>query len=70
MTDPGLQAGVAKAQEKSGTTPASAAFLVPTKALHLTLALLRLMGPGEVAASHCIKTCALGLGSWHPTVEL
>ncbi|XP_032704521.1 leukocyte receptor cluster member 9 [Lontra canadensis] len=52
VTDPGLQAGVAKAQEELvQAAPSCAAFLVPAGALHLTLALLRLTGPGEVAAA-------------------
>lgn len=52
VTDPGLQAGVAKAQEELvQAAPSCAAFLVPAGALHLTLVLLRLIGPGEVAAA-------------------
>ncbi|XP_032244768.1 leukocyte receptor cluster member 9 [Phoca vitulina] len=52
VTDPGLQAGVAKAQEELvRAAPSCAAFVVPAGALHLTLALLRLTGPGEVAAA-------------------
>ncbi|XP_029780250.1 leukocyte receptor cluster member 9 [Suricata suricatta] len=52
VTDPWLQAGVAKAQEELiRAAPSCAAFLVPAGALHLTLALLRLAGPGEVAAA-------------------
>ncbi|XP_034493993.1 leukocyte receptor cluster member 9 [Ailuropoda melanoleuca] len=52
VTDPGLQAGVAKAQEELvRAAPSCAAFMVPAGALHLTLALLRLTGPGEVAAA-------------------
>lgn len=52
VTDPGLQAGVAKAQEELvQAEPSCAAFMVPVGALHLTLALLRLAGPGEVAAA-------------------
>lgn len=52
VTDPGLQARVAKAQEALvRVAPSCTAFLVPAGALHLTLALLRLTGPGEVAAA-------------------
>lgn len=52
VTEPGLQAGVAKAQEELvRAAPSCAAFLVPPQALHLTLALLRLGGPGEMAAA-------------------
>ncbi|XP_040313846.1 leukocyte receptor cluster member 9 isoform X2 [Herpailurus yagouaroundi] len=52
VTDPGLQARVARAQEELvRATPSCAAFMVPAGALHLTLALLRLAGPGEVAAA-------------------
>ncbi|XP_046286773.1 leukocyte receptor cluster member 9 [Marmota monax] len=52
MSDLGLQAEVAKAQERLvQVDPSCAAFLVPTHALHLTLALLRLAGPGEEAAA-------------------
>lgn len=52
VTEPGLQAGVAKAQEELvRAAPSCAAFLVPPQALHLTLALLRLGGPGETAAA-------------------
>lgn len=52
VTEPGLQAGVAKAQEGLvRAAPSCAAFLVPPQALHLTLALLRLGGPGETAAA-------------------
>lgn len=52
VTDPGLQAWVAKAQEELvRVAPSCTAFLVPAGALHLTLALLRLTGPGEVAAA-------------------
>ncbi|KAK2492783.1 hypothetical protein MC885_008632, partial [Smutsia gigantea] len=52
VTDPGLQAGVAKAQEELvRTEPSCAAFMVPAQALHLTLTLLRLAGPGELMAT-------------------
>ncbi|XP_039100112.1 leukocyte receptor cluster member 9 [Hyaena hyaena] len=52
VTDPRLQAGVAKAQEELvRAAPWCATFMVPAGALHLTLALLRLAGPGEVAAA-------------------
>lgn len=52
VTDPGLQAGVAKAQEELvRTEPSCAAFTVPAQALHLTLALLRLAGPGQLTAT-------------------
>ncbi|CAK6437458.1 unnamed protein product [Pipistrellus nathusii] len=52
VTEPGLQAGVAKAQlELVRAAPSCAPFLVPAQALHLTLALLRLGGPGETAAA-------------------
>lgn len=52
VTEPTLQAGVAKAQEALvRAAPSCAPFLVPPQALHLTLALLRLGGPGETAAA-------------------
>ncbi|XP_016077533.1 PREDICTED: leukocyte receptor cluster member 9 [Miniopterus natalensis] len=52
VTDPGLQAGVAKAQkELVQAEPSCATFMVPPEALHLTLALLRLAGPGETVAA-------------------
>ncbi|XP_036896550.1 leukocyte receptor cluster member 9 [Sturnira hondurensis] len=52
VTDPRLQAGVAKAQEELvRRTPSCAAFMVPPQALHLTLALLRLAGPGDTVAA-------------------
>lgn len=52
VTEPGFQAEVAKAQQQLvQVAPSCAAFLVPTEALHLTLALLRLTGPGEEAAA-------------------
>ncbi|KAM5236282.1 leukocyte receptor cluster member 9 [Ctenodactylus gundi] len=52
VTEPGLQAEVAKAQARLvQVAPSCAEFLVPTEALHLTLALLRLAGPGEEAAA-------------------
>ncbi|XP_021090978.1 leukocyte receptor cluster member 9 isoform X2 [Mesocricetus auratus] len=52
VTEPGLRAEVVKAQERLvQMAPACAAFLVPAKDLHLTVALLRLTGPGEEAAA-------------------
>ncbi|XP_027624659.1 leukocyte receptor cluster member 9 [Tupaia chinensis] len=52
VTEPWLRAEVAKAQKQLvRVDPACAPFLVPTEALHLTLALLRLAGPGEEAAA-------------------
>uniref|UniRef100_A0A8C0WKL6 C3H1-type domain-containing protein n=1 Tax=Castor canadensis TaxID=51338 RepID=A0A8C0WKL6_CASCN len=52
VTEPALQAEVTKAQEYlAQIAPFCAAFLVPTQDLHLTLALLRLAGPGEEAAA-------------------
>ncbi|KAM7060035.1 leukocyte receptor cluster member 9 [Molossus nigricans] len=52
VTEPELQASVAKAQnELVRAVPSCAAFMVPPQALHLTLALLRLAGPGETAAA-------------------
>ncbi|CAH7408696.1 leukocyte receptor cluster member 9 [Phodopus roborovskii] len=52
VTDPGLRGEVAKAQEHLvRTAPSCAASLVPAQALHLTMALLRLAGPGEEAAA-------------------
>ncbi|XP_007123359.2 leukocyte receptor cluster member 9 [Physeter macrocephalus] len=52
VTEAELQAGVAKVQEELvRNAPACAAFTVPAQALHLTVALLRLAGPGEVAAA-------------------
>lgn len=51
-TEPGLRAEVVKAQEHLvRIAPPCAAFLVPIQALHLTVALLRLTGPGEEAAA-------------------
>lgn len=52
VTEPGLQAGVARAQEELvRVMPSCAAFMVPPQDLHLTLALLRLAGPGDTAAA-------------------
>uniref|UniRef100_A0A452EX24 Leukocyte receptor cluster member 9 n=1 Tax=Capra hircus TaxID=9925 RepID=A0A452EX24_CAPHI len=52
VTEPELRAKVAKVQEDLvGDAAACAAFMVPAEALHLTLALLRLAGPGEAAAA-------------------
>ncbi|XP_036999635.2 leukocyte receptor cluster member 9 [Artibeus jamaicensis] len=52
VTDPGLQAGVAEAQEELvRRTPSCAAFMIPPQALHVTLALLRLAGPGDTAVA-------------------
>lgn len=52
VTEPRLQVEVAKTQEELvRVAPSCAAFMVPTKALHLTVALLRLAGPGEAAAA-------------------
>lgn len=52
VTEPGLRAEVAKAQEHLvRIAPSCAEFLVPAEALHLTVVLLRLTGPGEEAAA-------------------
>ncbi|XP_012589004.1 PREDICTED: leukocyte receptor cluster member 9 [Condylura cristata] len=52
VTDPELRAGVARAQQELvRASSACAAFNVPPQALHVTLALLRLAGPGEVEAA-------------------
>lgn len=52
VTEPGLRAEVVKAQEHLvRIAPYCAAFLVPAQALHLTVVLLRLTGPGEEAAA-------------------
>nr|XP_025704901.1 LOW QUALITY PROTEIN: leukocyte receptor cluster member 9-like [Callorhinus ursinus] len=52
VTDAALQVGAAKAREELvRAAPSCAAFMVPAGALHLTLALLRPTGPGEVAAA-------------------
>lgn len=52
VTEPELRAKVAKVQEDLvRDAPACAAFTVLAEALHLTLALLRLAGPGEAAAA-------------------
>ncbi|XP_075393582.1 leukocyte receptor cluster member 9 [Tenrec ecaudatus] len=52
VTEPGLLAEVAQAQARlEEAAPDCASFLVPAQALHLTLALLRLAGPGEEAAA-------------------
>ncbi|XP_051018208.1 leukocyte receptor cluster member 9 [Acomys russatus] len=52
VTEPGLRAEVVKAQEHLvQIAPPCAAFLVPAQALHLTMVLLRLIGPGEEAAA-------------------
>lgn len=67
VTEPELQAGVAVAQEQLvAAWPDCAAFLVPVQALHLTLTLLRLAGPGEEAEAVTILRRALaepGLGA-------
>ncbi|KAM8791816.1 LOW QUALITY PROTEIN: leukocyte receptor cluster member 9 [Rhynchonycteris naso] len=47
VSEPGMQAGVARAQEELvRAVPSCAAFMVPPQDLYLTLALLRLGGPG------------------------
>ncbi|XP_028630892.1 leukocyte receptor cluster member 9 [Grammomys surdaster] len=52
VTEPGLRAEVVKAQEHLvRIAPSCAEFLVPAQALHLTVVLLRLTGPGEEAAA-------------------
>ncbi|XP_066230463.1 leukocyte receptor cluster member 9 [Saccopteryx leptura] len=52
VSEPGLQAGVARAQEELvRAMPSCAAFMVPPQDLHLTLALLRLGGPRDMAAA-------------------
>ncbi|KAM6223566.1 leukocyte receptor cluster member 9 [Rhynchocyon petersi] len=52
VTKPQLLAEVARAQAHLvDLAPSCATFLVPSKALHLTLVLLRLAGPGEEAAA-------------------
>ncbi|XP_052026207.1 leukocyte receptor cluster member 9 [Apodemus sylvaticus] len=52
VTEPGLRAEVVKAQEHLvHIAPSCAEFLVPAQALHLTVVLLRLTGPGEEAAA-------------------
>ncbi|KAM4825472.1 leukocyte receptor cluster member 9 [Thomomys bottae] len=67
VTEPGLRAEVRRAQENLvRAAPACAAFLVPGQALHLTLALVRLAGPGEEAAALAALRRALsapGLGA-------
>nr|XP_004671573.2 leukocyte receptor cluster member 9 [Jaculus jaculus] len=69
VTEPGLQAEVAKAQAHLlRDAPSCAEFLVPPEALHLTLALLRLAGPGEEAAAvQALKRVLLTLGLRVPT---
>ncbi|XP_007955131.1 leukocyte receptor cluster member 9 [Orycteropus afer afer] len=66
-TEPGLLAAVAQAQAHLvEAAPSWAAFAVPRPALHLTLALLRLAGPGEEAAAGRALSQALsqpGLGA-------
>lgn len=52
VTEPGLRSEVVKAQEHLvRIAPSCAEFLVPAQALHLTVVLLRLTGPGEEAAA-------------------
>lgn len=52
VTEPALQAAVATTQQRlAELVPSCAPFLVPAAALHLTLALLRLTGPGREAAA-------------------
>ncbi|XP_076986911.1 leukocyte receptor cluster member 9 [Tamandua tetradactyla] len=52
VTERGLQAEVAKAQQRlAEVAPTCAAFVVPPQDLHLTLALLRLAGTGEEEAA-------------------
>lgn len=52
VTEPGLRAEVVKAQEHLvRIAPYCAEFLVPAQALHLTVVLLRITGPGEEAAA-------------------
>uniref|UniRef100_A0A8C3X6Z6 Leukocyte receptor cluster member 9 n=1 Tax=Catagonus wagneri TaxID=51154 RepID=A0A8C3X6Z6_9CETA len=60
VSKPELQAGVAKAQKELIRAAIDcAAFAVPAQALHLTLSLLRLAGPGEEAAAVDALRCAL-----------
>lgn len=68
VTEPSLQEEVAEAQARlAREAPACAAFLVPVAALHLTLALLRLAGPGEeAAASAALSHALLDLGLQAP----
>ncbi|XP_006868370.1 PREDICTED: leukocyte receptor cluster member 9 [Chrysochloris asiatica] len=52
VTEPGLLAEVTRVQTQlTQVSPACADFMVPSQALHLTVALLRLAGPGEEAAA-------------------
>lgn len=52
VTEPALREAVARVQQQLvRRSPACGTCLVPAEALHLTLALLRLVGPGEVAAA-------------------
>ncbi|XP_003127477.2 leukocyte receptor cluster member 9 [Sus scrofa] len=64
VSEPELQAGVAEAQEELvRAAPNCAAFAVPSQALHLTLALLRLAGPGEEAAAvHTLRSALAAPG--------
>ncbi|XP_012883243.1 PREDICTED: leukocyte receptor cluster member 9 [Dipodomys ordii] len=70
VTEPGLRAAICEAQARLvRAAPACAAFLVPLHALHLTLALLRLAGPGEEAATvlalrRALETPGLGAPRW------
>ncbi|KAM6154480.1 leukocyte receptor cluster member 9 [Erethizon dorsatum] len=68
VTEPSLQAEVAKAQARlAREAPSCTTFLVPTAALHLTLALLRLAGPGEeAAAAAALRRTLLGPGLQAP----
>lgn len=52
VTEPTLQAEVAATQKRlAEMTPDCSPFLVPAQALHLTVALLRLTGPGREASA-------------------
>ncbi|KAL6091194.1 hypothetical protein STEG23_015444 [Scotinomys teguina] len=66
VTEPELRALVVKVQEHLvQMAPSCAAFLVPAQALHLTMALLRLTGPGEEAAA----AGALRRALWKPGLQ-
>ncbi|XP_001376979.4 leukocyte receptor cluster member 9 [Monodelphis domestica] len=71
INDPGLRQAVAKAQARLvAAEPSLGSSLVDPDALHLTLVLLRLTGPGEVAAAAGALRRLVRAPGFHPPEEL
>lgn len=70
VTEPGLRAELVKAQEHLvRIAPSCVEFLVPAQALHLTVGLLRLSGPGEeAAAARALRRAVLKPGLQAPSL--